>query len=68
MYRLPVQSSNIKSVGFDSNILEIEFHSGGIYQYFDVPTDVYHLFMNTPSKGKFFDQFIKKIYRYQKVG
>lgn len=63
MYRIPVDSSNIKSVGFDANTLEIEFHSGGIYQYYDVPTDVYHYFMNASSKGKFFHLFIRDKYR-----
>lgn len=67
MYRIPVDSSNIKSVGFDSNTLEVEFHSGGIYQYYGVPTDVYHYFMNAPSKGKFFHQFIRDKYRYVRL-
>ncbi len=67
MYRTPVESSNIKSVGFDNNTLEIEFHSGGIYQYFDVPTEVYHLFMNAPSKGKFFHKFIRDNYSYKQI-
>ncbi len=67
MYRTPVESSNIKSVGFDSNTLEIEFISGGIYQYFDVPTEVYHLFMNASSKGTFFNKYIKDIYKFVKL-
>lgn len=67
MYRSPVESSNIKSVGFDSNTLEIEFISGGIYQYFDVPTEVYHLFMNASSKGAFFNKYIKDIYKFVKL-
>lgn len=38
MIRQPVSSSNIRSIGYDSksNTLEIEFHSGGVYQYFGV--------------------------------
>ena len=41
--RIPVASSNIASVGYDreAHILEIEFHHGAIYQYFDVPK--YHI-------------------------
>lgn len=67
MIRINVKSSNLKSVGFDSNVLEIEFLDGGVYQYFDVPTDVYHLLMNASSKGIFFDKFIKGHYKYIKV-
>ena len=39
MNRKPVRSSNISSIGYDSEskTLEIEFHSGGVYQYFNVP-------------------------------
>lgn len=39
MNRNPVSSSNVKSVGYDSESsrLEVEFHHGGIYQYYGVP-------------------------------
>ena len=42
MNRVPVQSSNLASVGYDSGnmVIEIEFHSGRIYQYFNVPMPV----------------------------
>lgn len=38
MDRTPVSSTNLKSVGYDAvnRVLEIEFHDGGIYQYFNV--------------------------------
>jgi hypothetical protein len=71
MNRTPVSSSNLKSVGYDaaSQILEIEFNHGGIYQYFDVPSGVYEALMSASSKGTYFDQNIKKSgYRYAKVG
>lgn len=43
MNRTPVSSSNLASIGYDheSMVLEIKFHSGGIYQYFNVPESVY---------------------------
>lgn len=70
MNRDPVQSSNLKSVGYDSDtkILEIEFLHGGIYQYFDVPADIHQGLISAPSKGKYFHAFIKNVYRYQKIG
>ena len=39
MNRTPVNSSNVSSVGYDptSLTLEVEFHGGAVYQYFDVP-------------------------------
>ncbi|MFA5404499.1 MAG: KTSC domain-containing protein [Ignavibacteria bacterium] len=62
-------SSNISSVGFDeeSSTLEIEFHSGAVYQYFDVPLIVYESLMGAESKGKYFMQFIKGFFRFVKV-
>ena len=67
--RIPVESSNIKSIGFDedSSTLEIEFLSGTVYQYFDVPFPVYEGLMEAGSKGQYFAQNIKGQYRFVKV-
>ena len=40
MYRIPVSSSNLASVGYEGGILEIEFKSGSVYQYSGVPVYV----------------------------
>lgn len=57
----PVVSSNLKSVGYDANssTLEIEFHSGGIYRYADVPASEYRALMSADSKGRYFNAHIK---------
>ena len=64
MDRIPVDSSNITSIGYDeeTTILEIEFKSGSIYAYYDVPFSLYVQLMNAPSKGKFFNTHIKMQY------
>lgn len=69
MQREAVSSSDIKSVGYDTNAqtLEIEFHSGGVYQYFSVPDDVYNSLMAADSHGKYFHAHIKSRFRYAKV-
>jgi len=69
MIRQPVSSTDIRSIGYDpeSKILEIEFHSGGIYQYFEVPPSVYSGLMSASSHGKYFHQHVKNIYRYVKI-
>lgn len=61
MHREPVISSNLHSVGYDetNNVLEIEFNSGGIYQYYNVPQSVYRGLMNASSHGKYFHAHIK---------
>ncbi|MDE9537282.1 KTSC domain-containing protein [Xenorhabdus bovienii] len=70
MNRVPVSSSNLLSVGYDSTTLtlEIAFHNGGIYQYDGVPANVHQGLMSAPSKGKYFHQYIKNVYPYRKVG
>jgi hypothetical protein len=70
MNRKSVESSNLASIGYDAvnKILEIEFNHGGIYQYFDVPENVYAELMNANSHGQYFDRNIKKAgYECQKM-
>ena len=70
MKRTYVTSSNIASIGYDADqmILEVEFHYGTVYQYFDVPESVYEGLMAADSHGKYFDAYVKKAgYQYEKL-
>jgi len=69
MQRIPVTSTNITSIGHDkiSGTLEVEFNTGDVYQYFNVPEYLHQQFMIATSKGQFLDDRIKYHYRYQKV-
>ena len=69
MNRRPVTSRNVASVGYDQNTLtlEVEFHSGSVYQYFDVPEAVYQEFMTADSIGRYLNQNIKNTYRYAQI-
>ncbi len=69
MDRTPVVSTAIESVGYDpeSETLEIEFTSGGVYRYEGVPSEVFEEFMNSDSFGSYFQQNIKGAYPEQKV-
>lgn len=69
MDRKPVESSNIESVGYTptGRTLEVEFKSGGVYQYDDVPPKVHEEFVEAPSKGRFFAQNIKGHFECRKV-
>lgn len=58
------------SIGYDvdSKILEIEFLSRDIYQYFDIPKNIFQGLMNAASHGTYLDANIKKAgYRYRKI-
>lgn len=69
MNRQPVTSSNLRSIGYEisTKTLEIEFHSGGIYQYYDVPPEIHQGIMSASSHGKYFHQHIKDVYQYKQI-
>ncbi|MFD3231627.1 KTSC domain-containing protein [Rahnella sp. WP5] len=69
MNRQSVNSSRVKSIGYDkqSKVLEIEFFELGIYQYIDVPLRIYETFLTVKSKGRFFDGVIKDKYLCKKI-
>jgi len=69
MERQPVQSCNLKSVGYDNTLknLEIEFHSGLVYQYQNVPSQIYANLLSAQSTGTFFTDKIKNRYRSKRL-
>lgn len=69
MRREPVSSSNLRSVGYDpsSNTLEIEFKSGGVYQYSGMPAHVHDSLLRSGSLGKYFANQIKDVYPCAKI-
>jgi hypothetical protein len=69
MERENVNSSNLASIGYDSEneILEVEFKHGGVYQYFDVSENVFNELMNAPSHGVYFSANIRNDYKYSKL-
>lgn len=69
MEMVPVTSSNLKSVGYDSltQIMRIKFHSQEMYQYSNIPASVYFGLMQASSKGSYFAQYIKDIYIGHKI-
>lgn len=69
MERIPVTSTNICSVGYDTDnqLFEVEFNSGAVYQYTNVPLGEYEGLLNSDSKGKYFNANIKNRYSYVKL-
>lgn len=51
MIRQPVKSSRIASVGWMNDVMEVQFHNGSVYQYFDVSEVEFQNFMESPSLG-----------------
>jgi hypothetical protein len=67
---VPVSSSNINAVGYDSEKSEmtVEFKSGGTYVYFNVDPSIHAQFVGSPSIGKFFHSNIRGQFESEKVG
>jgi hypothetical protein len=68
MRRRPVSSSAISSVGYDpkGKVLEVEFSSGGVYDYHGVPPEVYESLISAESKGRFLSREIRGQYPSEK--
>lgn len=62
MLRMAVASSNLAEVAYDPEamVLEVRFRGGGIYQYINVPRNVYDGLVSAASVGRFFDVNVKK--------
>lgn len=69
MQRQHVSSSNVCSVGYERStaVLEIEFHSGGIYQYRGVPEGEYLSLIRAGSVGSYFHAHIRDRYPFTRV-
>lgn len=69
MKRKPVESSMISSVGYDpvAGLLEVEFNSGGVYQYGEVSEQTYRELMSAESKGRYIRDHIIDLYPYVRV-
>jgi hypothetical protein len=64
MERKHVASSVIRSLGYEpaSRALDVEFHTGRIYQYHRVPAREFHALTTAPSIGSYFNRHIRERY------
>ena len=67
--RTPVDSSSVASVGYsaETQALEVQFRSGSVYRYFNVPASIYSEFMASPSKGTFFNTSVRMQFGFARV-
>jgi hypothetical protein len=67
---VPVNSSSIQHIGYDRDTqrLFLHYYEGAwLYEYFDVPHDMYLRLMNAVSIGRFVNYAIKPHYQYKKI-
>ena len=59
--RQPVHSRALAAVGYSKRLhaLEVEFLSGAIYRYSNVPPQIYRGLLNAASKAQFYDMNVR---------
>jgi hypothetical protein len=69
MRRLRIESSTLASVLYlpAQRELQVEFRSGEIYQYADVPFHAYGELLAAPSKGTYFNLNIRNRYDFRQL-
>jgi len=61
-----VESTTLATVAYDKarGLLQLEFRSRAIYQYFGVAAAVHEALLCAPSKGSYFNRFIRGRFPY----
>lgn len=64
-----VKSTNLAAIEYEprDRVLLIRFGGGELYAYRTVPAAIYEALMKAPSKGEYFDQYIRDKYKTLKV-
>lgn len=64
-----VSSSTLTQAAYDeaSRMLCLEFSSGAIYCYLDVPIATYRQLVDAPSKGAWFNKHIRGCFRFLRL-
>jgi KTSC domain len=59
--RQPVHSHALAAVGYSKRLhaLEVEFVSGAVYRYSNVPPQIYRDFLSAASKAQFYDTNVR---------
>lgn len=69
MDRIALDSEVLASVGYDParRVLEVEFTSGRVYQYFEVPRHEVERLLGAVSQGAYFSERVRDRYPYELV-
>ena len=69
MERVPVTSSSLRSIGYDSDskLLEVEFRSFAVYLYRSVPDWAVERLMAARSLGRHFEAHIRGRYPFERL-
>jgi len=64
-----VESATLVTVSYDDarELLQLEFCSRAVYQYFNAPAAVHRSLLDAPSKGRYFNQAIRGRFPYRLI-
>jgi hypothetical protein len=64
-----IGSTNLKSASYntETKVLKIIFNNNNIYEYSDVPWEIFTKFRMSESQGKYFNVNIARKYTYKKI-
>ena len=64
-----VESSTLATIAYDRSheLLQLEFNSRAIYQYFGVPATVHAALLCAPSQGGYFNRAIRGRFQYIRI-
>jgi hypothetical protein len=67
MHPTLLESTLLASVSYDSrrHLLDVEFRSGELYRYFQVPSACYQQLLRAESKGTYFNRNIRNCFPFQ---
>jgi hypothetical protein len=66
---LPLESKMFTSVAYDpeKHILDLRFHSGDVYRYFEFLNYGFRQFLSAESKGRYFVSNIRNSFRCERM-
>ena len=66
---IAVESSTLATIAYDRTheLLQLEFNSRALYQYFSVPVAIYEGLLQASSKGNYFNQAIRGKFPYSRI-
>ena len=69
MDRISLDSEALSSVGYDQSrrVLEVEFTSGRVYQYFGVPQIEVERLLEAESQGAYFSERVRDRYPFELI-
>jgi KTSC domain len=69
MHRTAIAANGIAQVGYEdgAEILEIEFTSGKVFQFFNVPSNMFHQLMDSQFKEFYYQNNIHERFPYKRI-